>query len=89
MGTAVSAFMTGNYPCQPVVVYLFEKSVNLLFTLEFKSDVIKGVNSAKMSHSFTTLKVLMKLTFFAFSSFLFLLMGSQRCSIFLLELVME
>ena len=41
MGTAVSAFTTGNYPCQPVVVYLFEKSVNLLFTLDLKLTSLK------------------------------------------------
>ena len=67
----VSAFTTGKYPRQPVV-YLFVKSVNLSFKLGFKSDVIKDVSSAKMSHSFTALKVLMKATFFAFSSFLLL-----------------
>ena len=58
--------------------------------LEFKSDVIKDVSSAKISHLFTAVKVLMKRTFFAFSLFLFLLVESQECSMFLLEeLVME
>ena len=57
--------------------------------LEFKSDVIKDDSSAKMSHSFAVVKVLMKRTFFTFSPFLFLLMGSQECSMFLLQLVME
>ena len=56
----VSTFWMGNYPCQPVVAYLFVKSVNLSFMLEFKSDVIKDVSSAKMSHSFAAVKVLMK-----------------------------
>ena len=57
---AVSTFWMGNYPCQPVFAYLFVKSVNLSFMLEFKSDVIKDVSSAKMSHSFAAVKVLMK-----------------------------
>ena len=88
MGT-VSTFMIGNYPGLPVFAYLFVKSINLSFMLEFKSDVIKNVISAKMSHSFAAVKVLMKRTFFAFSPFLFLLMESQGCSMFLLELIME
>ena len=41
----VSTFTTGNYPRQPVVVYLFVKFVNLSFMLLFKSDVIKDVSS--------------------------------------------
>ena len=85
---AMSTFTMGNYPHQPVSVYLFVKSVNLSFMLEFKSAVIKEVSSAKMSHSFVAAKVLMKRTFCTFSPF-FLLMGSQRCSMFPLELVME
>ena len=86
---AVSAFTTENYSRQPVVVCLFVKPVNMFFILEFKSDVIKDVSSAKMSHSFTVVKVLMKCTLFAFSPFLFLLMESQGCSMLLLKLVME
>ena len=86
---AVSAFTTGNYPRQPVVVYLFVKSVIFSLMLKFKSDIIKDVSSTKMSHSFAAVQVLMKCTFFAFSPFLFLLMGSQGCSMCLLELVME
>ena len=46
--------------------------------LEFKSDVIKDVNSAKMSHLFAAVKVLMKHTFFAFSPSLFLLTASLK-----------
>ena len=38
--SVVKAFTIGNYFCQPVVVYLFAKSLNLSFTLEFQSDVI-------------------------------------------------
>ena len=81
-------FYDGDYPHQPAAVYLFVKSVNLYFMLEFQSDVIKDVSSAKMSHSFAAVKVLMKRTFFAFSPFLFLFMRSKGCSMFLLELVM-
>ena len=73
---AVSAFMAGNYPHQPVAVYLFVKSVNLSFMLKSKSDVIKKVSYAKISHLFTVVEVLMKHTIFAFSLFLYLLMES-------------
>ena len=55
---------------------MFVKSVNLSFILEFKSDIIKGVSSAKMSHSFAAVEVLMKHTFFALSPFLYVHMGS-------------
>ena len=48
-----------------IVVYLFVKFLNLSFILEFKSDIIKGVSSAKMSHSFAAVEELMKHTFFA------------------------
>ena len=48
------------YPRQPVAVYLFAKSVHLSFTLEFKSDVIKDVSSANMSHLYATVEALMK-----------------------------
>ena len=72
----VSAFTTGNYPCQPVAVYLFIKLLNMSFMLDFKSDVIKDFVSAKMLHSFTAVKVLIKNAFFAFSPFLYVLMGS-------------
>ena len=66
---AVSAFTAGNYPHQPVAVYLFVKSVNLSLMLEFKSGVIRDVSSTKMPHSFAAVEVLMKHTFFAFSPF--------------------
>ena len=65
----VSAFTTDNYPPKSVAVYLFVKTVNLFFILEFKSDVIKDVSSAKLSHSLVAAKVLIKHTFFAFSLF--------------------
>ena len=86
---AVSACTTKNYSREPVAVYLFRKSVNLSFILEFKSGVIKEVSSAKMPHSFAAVEVLMKHTFFSFSAFLNVLMGSQRFSTFFLELLME
>ena len=86
---AISAFTTGNYSRQPIVIYLFLKSVNLSFMSEFDFDVIKDVNCTKMSHSLAVVKVVIKRTFFSFSSYLFLLMGSQVRSMFLLKLVME
>ena len=73
---AVGALTMGNYPRQPVTVYLFVKSVNLSFRLEFKSDVINDISSAKMSHSFAVVEVLMKHTYFALSPFLYVLMRS-------------
>ena len=85
---AVSTF-TGNYSHQPAVLYLFMTSVIFSLMLKFKSDIIKDVSPAKMSHSFAAGKVLMKRTFFVFSAFLFLFMRSQGCSMFLLELVMK
>ena len=54
---AVSAFTTGNYPRQPVTVYLFVISINFSFMLEFKPDVIKDISSAKMSHSFAAVEI--------------------------------
>ena len=50
--------------------------------MEFQSDVIYDASSANMSHLFTAVEVLMKRTFFVFSLFLFLLMGSQGYSMF-------
>ena len=84
---AASTFTTRNYSRQPAVVYLFIKSVNLPFMLQLKSNFIKDVSSSNASHSFAAVQVLMKRTFFAFAfiSFLFLLMGSQGCSMFLLD----
>ena len=86
---AVSVFTTGNYPLQPVTVYLFVKSANLPFMLQFISDIIKHVSSTKMSHLFAAFKVLRKHNFFAFISFLHVFMGRQGCSMFFPELVME
>ena len=87
--SAVKAFTMGSCFPQLVVVYLFLKSLNLSFMLEFQSDVIYDATSANMFHLFTAVEVLMKRTFFVFSLFLFLLMGSQGYSMFFLELLME
>ena len=86
---AVSAFMMENYPRQTVVAYLFAKSAKLSFMLEFKSDIIEDVISTKMTHPFAVVKVLMKPTFFAFSSFFLLLLGSQGCSMFRYTYILE
>ena len=86
---AVSAFITGNYPRQPAVSSLFVKFVNLLFLVEFISDLIKDISSAKMPDLFAVFMLLIECTFYAFCPFLFLLVGSQRCSMFFLKLLME
>ena len=70
-------------------VLQFVKSINLDLMLEFKSEVIKDVRFAKMSDLFSAVEVLMKHTFFAFSPFLYVLMGSYRWSMFFLELLMK
>ena len=79
----------GNYPCQPVAVYLFVITVNFSFMLEFKPGIIKDISSAIMSHLFAAVEIITKRTFFSFGPFLILLMGSQGCSMFFLELVMK
>ena len=56
--------------------------------LEFKPGIIKDISSAIMSHLFATVEIIMKRTF-AFGPFLILLMESQGCSMFFLELVMK
>ena len=86
---AMSTFTTKNYPRQRVALYLFMESVNFSFKLEFKSDIIKDVSSAKMSHSFAAVEVLIKHTFMAFTAFLYVLIGSQGFFMLLLELLME
>ena len=86
---AMSTFTTKNYSRQPVALYLFMESVNFSFKLEFKSDIIKDVSSAKMSHSFAAVEVLIKHTFMAFTAFLYVLIGSQGFFMLLLELLME
>ena len=75
---AVSAFTTRNYPRQPVAVYLFVIFVNLFFMFEFKFDVIEDISSAKMSHSFAAVEILIKRTFFAFSPFFNFSHGKPR-----------
>ena len=86
---AMSTFTTKNYSRQSVALYLFMESVNFSFKLEFKSDIIKDVSSAKMSHSFAAVEVLIKHTFMAFTAFLYVLIGSQGFFMLLLELLME
>ena len=67
-------------PHQPVVPSLFLKYVNLSFQMEFKSDVIKDISSAKMPGSFAAVEVLIEYTFFALSPFLLVLLESLGCS---------
>ena len=86
---AMSTFTTKNYSRQPVALYLFMESVNFSFKLKFKSDIIKDVSSAKMSHSFAAVEVLIKHTFMAFTAFLYVLIGSPGFFTLLLELLME
>ena len=57
--------------------------------MEVKSDVIKDINSAKMSESFASVEVLTERTSFTFSPLMYLLMGSQGCSMFLFKLLID
>ena len=59
------------------------------FLVEIISVVLEGVILAKTPKSFAAVKVLIECTFFVLSSFLALLVGSQGCFMFLLELLME
>ena len=52
-----------------------------------KIDVIEDGSSIKMVLLFEAIEVLMKRTFFVFSPFLFLLIGSQGFSVFFLKLL--
>ena len=52
-----------------------------------KIDVIEDSSSIKMFLLFEAVEVLMKRTFFVFSPFLFLLIGSQGFSVFFLKLL--
>ena len=88
MGT-VSAFTTGNYPCQPAAASLFLNSVDLSFLMEVKSDLIKDISFAKLSESFATFEALIEHIFFAFSPFIYLLVGSQGSSLLLLKLLVD
>ena len=62
----------------------FSVFVNFPFLVEFRSDVIKDVNLAKMPDSFAAVEVKIASIFFAFSIFVLLLMG---CSMFFLKLL--
>ena len=77
--SAASAFTMGNFLCQLAVAFLLLKFVNFSFLVEFKLNVLKDVSSTKMPNSFAAVQVLTERTFFAFSSFLILLVESQRC----------
>ena len=62
---------------------------NFVFFMEVESNFIKEVSFAKMSDSFTTVEIIIERTFFAFSPFIYLLVGSQGCPQFLLELLVN
>ena len=81
--------VTGTYPRQPAVAFLLVKVFNLSFLVEIISDVLEGVILAKTPESSAAVKVLIECTFFVLNSFLVLLVGSQGCFMFLLELLME
>ena len=49
--------------------------------MEVKSDVVKDVGFTNMSEFFAIVEVLIKNTFFEFSPFIYLLVGSQGCSV--------
>ena len=66
----------------PFTMGNFVKFVNFSCMLESKSDVIKDVSSAKLYDLLVAVKVLMKHAFFAFSPFLYVLMGSKGCFLF-------
>ena len=68
--------------------FVFE-SVDSSFLMKVKPDVIKDINFAQMSKSFVTVEELIECIFFAFSPLIYLLMGNQRCSMFLLELLID
>ena len=82
---AGSSFTTGNYPRQPAGASSFVNYVEFSISMGVKSELNKDVSSTKMSESFATVKVLIEYTFFVFSPFMFLLAGSQGCTMFLLE----
>ena len=86
---AVSASVKGNYHHQLAAPLLSLNSVELSFLMEVKSDVIKDFGFAKMSELFAIVEVLIKRTFFVFSPFIYLLVGSQGCSLFLPELIVD
>ena len=50
--------------------------------MEVKSDFIKDVDFTNTSELFAIIEVLIENTFFEFSPFIYLLVGSQGCSVF-------
>ena len=84
---AVSAFRMGNYPCKLPASSLSVNYIDFLFLLKINSDAIKDFSSGKMSESFTSIEVIFENIYFAFSLFTYLLVGSQRCTMFLLKLL--
>ena len=78
-----------NYHRQAAAASLFLNSVDLSFWIEVKSDVIKDINFATVCVAFATVEVLVERTFFAFSPLICLLVGSQGCSMFFLELIID
>ena len=82
-------FTMGNYPRQPAAASLFLNSPDLSFLMEVESDVIKYVSFTKVPQSFATIKLLIEGTFFAFSPFIYLLVRSEGCSVFFLELLVD
>ena len=86
---AKSAFYDGNYPCQPIAASLFLNSVDLSVLREVESDASKDVSFPKIPESFTTVEVLIEHTFFAVSPFIYLLVGREGCSLFLLEMLVD
>ena len=72
---AFNTFTTLKYSNQSPAASLFLKFVDVLFFMKVESDVDKDANFIKMS--FPTVKVLTKRTVFVFSSFIYLLVGSE------------
>ena len=50
-------FTLWNYTLQPDTVFLIGKSINLTFLMEFISEFLEDVGSAKMSDSFTNIEI--------------------------------
>lgn len=85
----LSTFVTENYPHQLAAASLFLHYVDSSLFMEVKSGLIKGISVAKMSESFAIVEAVIKHTFPAFSLSIYLLLGSQGCSLLLLELLMD
>ena len=64
-------------------------SLDLSVLMNAKPEVNKDVSSAKMCESFATVEVLIEHNFFTFNLFIYMLVGSQGYTMFLLELLMD